>query len=402
MLHMDKELIELNEEAKAEGKKYPKKRFIYPKILSRLKQREHTALVGPRGSGKTTLLKQILAENDFAFYVSLDTSNPSEGLFSLAKELSEHGIKILLLDEIHGYPGFDLELKKIYDFLCLKVILTSSSSLVLHELAADLSRRMEVLKVYPFSLREYLFFETGEQIKPISMAIIKDQEASRNFYGRVMSAEAHFEEYLNGKNYPLALGRTESMHLFKSILETIINKDLLRTGKISHKETLNVARLLAFLGKSPVEDMNYSSIARNIGISKYLAEKYLVLLQKAFLVHLVSPQGNSVMKEPKVVMAPPYRLLYRSYNECIGALREDFFVDSCSTLGFELTYLKTKRGGKTPDYLINDTVFEIGGKNKGHSQFKGFTMKKKIILTQPGMLDPVRRPLFFIGLFEPL
>ena len=105
-----------------------------------------------------------------------------------------------------------------------------------------------------------------------------------------------------------------------------------------------------------------------------------------------------MMKEPKVLLAPPYRLLYRSYDECIGALREDFFVDSCSALGLETTYLKTKRGEKTPDYLIGDTVFEIGGKSKGHSQFRDFALKKKIILTQPGMLDSVRRPLFFFGM----
>ena len=392
-------MIELNEEAKADGKEYGKKRFIYPRILARLNQREHTALVGPRGSGKTVLLKQLLAETDSAFYVSLDTSNPSEGLFKLAKELSEQGIKLLLLDEIHGYPGFDKELKKIYDFIGLKVVLTSSSSLALHELAADLSRRVEILEVHPFSLREYLFFETNEKIEPMSMAILADPARSRDYYGKVHGAETHFDEFLGGKNYPLSLGRTEYMHLFKSMLDTIINKDLLRTGKITHEETMNVSRLMAFLGKSPAEDMNYTSIAKNIGISKYLAEKYLVLLQKAFLVHLVSPQGNSVMKEPKVLMAPPYRLLYRDMDECIGALREDFFADSCAALDFGMTYLKTNRGEKTPDYLIGNTVFEIGGRNKGHSQFKEYKMKKKLILTQPGMMDESRRPLFFFGMF---
>src|SRR3989338_522010 len=134
---MEQELIELNNLAKEEGKKYVKKRFVYRKIVASLSEREHTALVGSRGAGKTILLKQILAANENTFYISLDTVKLERELFQLAKELDDSGIKLLLFDEIHGYPGYEIELKKIYDFLKIKVVLTSSSALVLHELAAD-------------------------------------------------------------------------------------------------------------------------------------------------------------------------------------------------------------------------------------------------------------------------
>jgi hypothetical protein len=63
-------------------------------------------------------------------------------------------------------------------------------------------------------------------------------------------------------------------------------------------------------------------------------------------------------------------------------------------------HIKKPMGEKTPDYSMDDVVFEIGGPGKGHSQFKGFKMKRKIILTQPGILDHVRRPLFFMGLID--
>jgi predicted AAA+ superfamily ATPase len=395
---MEQELIELNNEAKEEGNKYTKKRFIYPKISAGLTEREHTALVGPRGAGKTILLKQLLADNENAFYVSLDTTRLESGLFKLAKELSDSGIKLLLLDEIHGYPGYDVELKKIYDFLGIKVVLTSSSALILHELAADLSRRMRIMKIRPFSFREFLFFQKDERLEPLRFELIFDENASREYYGRAIHVEPSFIEYLQGRNYPLTLGGHDFLPLFRSMLETVINRDLIRTGRIVHDETLHLARLAAFLGKSHPEDMSYTSIAKNIGISRYKAEKYVDLLEKAFILHRVPPEGHGVMKEPKVLMALPYRLLYRPYDECVGALREDFFVDSAVQLGFDLRYLKTNRGEKTPDYAVDDVVFEIGGPGKGHSQFKGFKMKRKVILTQPGILDSVRRPLFFMGL----
>jgi len=395
---MEQDIIELNNIAKEEGKKYTKKRFIHNSIIAHMNEREHTALVGPRGAGKTVLLKQLLIESENAFYVSLDSTKIEGGLFKLAKELFDSGTKILLIDEIHGYPGYDIELKKIYDFLKIKVVLTSSSALVLHELAADLSRRMRIIKIWPFSLREYLFFNNGEKLELLKFEDLFNKTTCQGYYQKTMNAEVEFKNYLHAGNYPLALNRQNVLPLFKSMLETVINKDLIRTGKITHDETLHIARLMAFLGKSHPEDMSYTSIAKNIGISRYLAEKYLELLEKAFVVHKVLPEGHGVMKEPKIHMALPYRLLYRQYDECIGALREDFFVDSFARSGLDIRYLKTNRGKKTPDYVVDNVVFEIGGQTKGHSQFKGFEMRRKIIFTHPGTLDELKRPLFFAGM----
>ena len=55
--------------------------------------------------------------------------------------------------------------------------------------------------------------------------------------------------------------------------------------------------------------------------------------------------------------------------------------ETFKALGKEVFYLKSTLGKKTPDFLIRDSediVFEIGGKGKGRSQFKGVSVKKKI------------------------
>ncbi|MDP2913692.1 MAG: hypothetical protein Q8N91_06800 [Candidatus Omnitrophota bacterium] len=75
-----------------------------------------------------------------------------------------------------------------------------------------------------------------------------------------------------------------------------------------------------------MDGINYSSAAQNVHIMKYKAEQYIALLERAFVLHRVFPMGSNVMKEPKIVMALPYRLLYKPLNEAIGGLREDFFV----------------------------------------------------------------------------
>ena len=49
--------------------------------------------------------------------------------------------------------------------------------------------------------------------------------------------------------------------------------------------------------------------------------------------------------------------------------------------GIPIHYLKTKRGAKTPDYLLGDgTVIEIGGKGKGFSQFKDVKADRQVKL----------------------
>ncbi|MBU2509928.1 hypothetical protein KJ966_01255 [bacterium] len=69
--------------------------------------------------------------------------------------------------------------------------------------------------------------------------------------------------------------------------------------------------------------------------------------------------------------------------------------------GYVFHYLKTNRGVKTPDYLLNyeggEVVVEIGGKGKGRSQFKGIKMDKKLILSGRTDSRPYSKPLSLFG-----
>ncbi|MDP3742327.1 MAG: AAA family ATPase [Candidatus Micrarchaeota archaeon] len=397
---MEKELLEFSEKAREEGKTYLKKRFIYYSVSPFLKEKVFIGLVGPRGVGKSVILKQLLAELDSAFYLSLDSFVLPTSLYSLAEELQGKGIKYFLLDELQFYPLFEQELKKIHDFLSIKVIFTGSAAVSLSQGAFDLSRRARIISIPPLSFRELIFFEKNVIVKPFLFDQLINQEASRDYYGSVLEYENMFDAYLGGRNYPFTSQKRDFLPLFNNILERIITHDLLKTNHISLEESNHVRNLLKFMGKSSGENVSYSSLATNVGITKYKAEKYVHLLENSFVLNCVFPTGTNVLKEPKIRLSLPYRLLYRNFDECIGDLREDFFVEVLRFSGKEFHYLKTNRGKKTPDYLLNDVVIEIGGKTKGRSQFKGFTANKQLILTHPGTIDKLRRPLFLAGFIE--
>ena len=62
-------------------------------------------------------------------------------------------------------------------------------------------------------------------------------------------------------------------------LEKIIYKDIPSVSKITMDEIHLIEKTVKFIGKSPVDGINCSSVAGNLGITKYKAESYLKLLE---------------------------------------------------------------------------------------------------------------------------
>jgi hypothetical protein len=72
-----------------------------------------------------------------------------------------------------------------------------------------------------------------------------------------------------------------------------------------------------------------------------------------------------------------------------------------SQAGIELEYLKSTRGAKTPDYLIERDgerlAVEVGGRGKGREQFKGVEVDRKLVFAHSLVPEGSRLPLFLLG-----
>lgn len=389
-----KSILELHELAMADAKNYPHVRGLF-NDLRKEGGRHFAGVVGPRGVGKTVLLKQLAADDPEALYLSLDVLDREEDLFELIRLLhQDYGYTRFFLDEVHFHRQIDEVLKKVYDFLNVRITFASSVALALNQSAHDLSRRMVLRPLNPFSFREYLFFKYGVQTEVLTIKQVFNKEwASEHMrYGR------YFDDYLRGGIMPFALNEPAPLEILKNILRTIIRKDVPTVMRLLIDELDVISKLVEFVGRSGVDGINYTSLSKNLGITKYKAEQYLGLLEQAFVLQRVFPKGSNVLKEPKVLMAIPYRLLYRDIADCIGGLREDFVVEMMRHSQTPIHYLKTKRGAKTPDYLLGDgTVIEVGGKGKGRTQFKDVVADRKYIFSHSDQTDGIKRPLFMLG-----
>ena len=392
-------ILELHKQAIEKNRKYSRKRFIAEKLIND-SGNHYVGLIGPRGVGKTVLFKQLAALNNDSIYISIDSID-IDNLYELIKTLNEfYQYKIFFLDEIHYYKGYQKDLKTIYDFLDVKIFFTSSVSLTLYESVYDLSRRIKIFNIYPFSYREYLAIKENILLETISLKDIKEKRWKTEHI-----REGHrFKDFITGELMPFSLEEPDILLMLRNILDKIIYRDIPLVAKLTTNELELIKKTLDFIGKSQVDGINYSSLSNNLKITKYKAEQYAKLLEKTFVINIVLPEGTNVLREPKIVMNLPYRLLYKKYDEAIGGLREDFFVECMKISGNKINYLKTKKGKKTPDYLVEENgtryIVEVGGKGKGIQQFKGINMSKSLIFVDGERLDGIRRPLFLAGFLK--
>ena len=390
-------LLELHDLAAAEGRKRWDRRDLFARVEAD-KGRHFIGIAGPRGAGKTVLLKQLAAANPEAIYLSADTLHEDADLFDIIKSLSSrYRYRTFLLDEVHYLSGAQASLKKIYDFLDVRVIFTSSVALAMQASAHDLARRVRMHTLDYFSFREFLHFAHGEDLASMGLG---DLICGRFSPGH-LRAGRHFSGYLAGGLLPFALEEPEPLPLLAGTLEKIIERDIPHVLRLRLDELTVLRKLLVFVGRSAVDGINYSSLAANLGITKYKAEQYTAALEGAFVMRRVFPAGTNLLREPKVLLVPPMRLLHLSMAEAAGGLREDFFALAMRQAGIDLHYLKGTRGQKTPDFLVEhngkNIAFEIGGKGKGRSQFKGISADHKIVLAPDIAPEPNRLPLHLVG-----
>lgn len=397
----EQKVLELDEKAVQSAEQYPRKRSLFP-VLAAESGRPFVALVGPRGTGKTVLLRQLRSSRPASLYISADTLAQGDRLADVVRLfLERYRVTSFYIDEIHFLKHYAADLKEIYDFLNVSIWFSSSVALSLYSTAWDLSRRVVRHLLLPFSFREYLAFRFELELDPLALETVLQGAIPP---GHLRTAH-RFDEYLCGGLFPHTLESGIKLQSFENIVNKILTGDIPSLEpSLTMDDLRNIGRTLAFVGNAVGDEVNYSSTSRNAGVTKYMAEKYLELLERSFVVRRVFPAGANVLKEPKVLLVPPYRLLYRPFEQCVGQLREDFFALAMDQHGLEFRYLKNTRGGKTPDFLLDvggsATVVEVGGRGKGRSQFKGIDYRHKVVLYQAGQSvagGADRIPLHCIG-----
>lgn len=361
---------------------------------------------GPKGVGKSTLMQQYIKKNfkdgdRHVLYCSADAGYFAEHtLVDTATRFVQTGGTNLFIDEIHKYDNWSRELKEIYDlFRNLRVVVSGSSLIRFNDGQADLSRRLVEYEMPGLSFREYLWFETGIKIEPVTLGQLLDDPAGFCLgIVRQLRPLEHFGNYLKAGYYPFYFEeKGVYQNKVQGVVNYIIESELTAHRNLEVGNTRKVKALLQVLSQIVPYQVDISKISRSIGIQRPTTLKYMKNLEEAKLIRrlFTNLETTGDLQKPDKILLDNPNLIYTLSSEKpeIGTVRECFLCNQLAGAGHRVEY----GGMKTGDFRIDGCrVIEVGGPDKGFSQVKG---EKEGYVAADGIESAVFRkiPLWAFG-----
>lgn len=255
-------------------------RAIADSIRKRLKDEKAIILLGPRQVGKSTLLQQLLSkftkpvmwwnghDADIRTILSNTTATSLRSLLGKSRTL--------IIDEAQRIENIGLSIKLMIDQLKdVKVIATGSSAFELaNHINEPLTGRKWEYNLFPFSF--------GEMVEEHGLLTEKRLLDHRLVYG-------YYPEIVNNPG-------EEEIRL-KQLSDSYLYKDLLIWEKIQKPDKME--KLIQALAFQVGNEVSYNELGQLAGLDNQTTEKYIDLLEKAFIVFRLGSLSRNLRNELK-------------------------------------------------------------------------------------------------------
>ncbi|MGA1793443.1 MAG: ATP-binding protein [Thermoplasmatota archaeon] len=302
------------------------------------------ALVGPRQCGKTTFLKHLSKEYS-ANYVTFDDPDV-RSIFNDIKAFEGqyiHEGSPTILDEVQYGSDPGIKIKYLADRENFLWITSSTETLLGTSVLSHLVGRVSVKKLYPFDLEEFLRAKGQISLtETILHRFVDEHMMFGGFPGIVLQEDKEVK-----------------VTLLRSLLETMILKDVARTFSISDLDSLwRLARLIAVnVGSS----LTIDRICSDLDLSFQTVKKYIEALRASYLYFEVPPFFHNKNLEMK--KQPRYYFMDMGLRNALvnefplkpdGKAFENYVMSEIVKWGFTPKYWRTKGGAEV------DIVLEFG------------------------------------------
>ncbi len=254
-------------------------RIIQKQLLEDLKPDHVTALLGARRTGKTFLMQQIRNEigKDKVLMVQGDDLDIAAIFASQRLSVLKNFVKgygYLFVDEAQKIPDIGSSLKLMVDAIeGLHVFITGSSAFELNEKVGEpLTGRSNYFYLFPFAQTELKqdFLESNRTL---------EEKLVYGLYPQVFLAgsQAAKNDVLNS---------IKNGYLLKDVMSVDNRKDSVFI--------LNLLRLIAF---QVGNDISYNELASTLNVNKKTVQRYLQILEKAFIIFPLHGFSRNLRKE---------------------------------------------------------------------------------------------------------
>ena len=339
---------------------------MYKRLLSAIDNKKSFFLFGPRATGKTTWLKEniksaiyvdLLKSEDFIKF----TSNPS----SLENLIPPDYSGWVIIDEIQKVPQLLNEIHRLIEARRAYFILTGSSARALRRKGVNLLAG-RALTLYMFPLTA---IELGDDFS--------------------------IEKSIRFGHLPAVFSESDKNAYLKSYVTTYLKEEVLQEGL-----TRNIGAFSRFLEAASFSQgavINFTEIAREMGLNRKVVENYFSILEDLLLsiqIPVFTRRAKRRMTaHPKFYFFDTgvYQTLrprgpLDSFTEISGAAVEGLFlqdamaVNSCLNLGYQFYFWRTGSGIEVDFILYGDgglKAFEVKHTDKVRKKdLKGLTAFK--------------------------
>jgi hypothetical protein len=318
-------------------------------------------VIGPRGVGKTSLLLKQAARHGDLLYVSADHPFLDEvSLWSLAEGAFLRGFSGLAIDEVHFARDWSRHLKAIYDAYPGKVLWASdSSSAVLRDSGADLSRRFLQRRLGYLSFREYVHLRDG-----VVLPAFEPFKAKREEFAAALGAAnvlAAFRAYSEEGFRPIFLEGDYSSRVL-AIIEKSIHADAPYFVPQIQENHLRLMRaVVSHLALSPVPTVNLDAMSREWGLGKEKLHQLLAVLEHLEVIRIIrhAKDRSRLSKGAKMFLCDP--TLYAALGGNRGTQREALVCAMLHEAGHKITASDDEAAC---DFIVGDFAIEVGGARK--------------------------------------
>jgi predicted AAA+ superfamily ATPase len=254
------------------------KRTIQERILQRMHKNKAILIFGARQTGKSTLSEALIQKQEESSLSLNGDDSDVRALFQEANATKLRAIignhKIVLIDEAQRIQDIGLAIKIIVDQIKnVQVIATGSSSF---DLASKINESLTGRK-YEFQLFPFSFGEMVSHHGLLEEKRMIDHRMLYGYYPEVVTHPGEEEERL------------------KLLASSYLYKDLLMLDKINKPAMLE--KLVQALAWQVGSEVSLDEISRLLAIDRKTVEKYIDLLEKAFVIFQVPAFSQNVRTE---------------------------------------------------------------------------------------------------------